>query len=193
MLKHATCALCLLAAMPAEAGPAKHRQHSAHAAPHRPASPAPLDLRSGARQTAEGRSIGGSHPELDALIARHAAAQGIPAALVHRIIIRESRYNPRARNRAFWGLMQIRHDTARSMGYRGPASGLLDANTNLTYAVPYLANAYMVAGGNQSRAVSLYAGGYYYEAKRKHLLGRLRTANQPVVRVAQPNTVAQQD
>src|SRR5690606_10030498 len=109
------------------------------------------------------------------------------------IIIRESRYNPRARNRAFWGLMQIRHDTARSMGYRGPASGLLDANTNLTYAVPYLANAYMVAGGNANRAVSLYAGGYYYEAKRKHLLGRLRTAHQPVVQVAQPGTVAQQD
>src|SRR5919205_3226657 len=71
--------------------------------------------------------------------------------------------------------MQIRYDTARAMGYGGPASGLLDANTNLTYAVPYLANAYRVAGGNPDRAVSLYAGGYYYEAKRKGLLSQLRT------------------
>jgi soluble lytic murein transglycosylase-like protein len=71
--------------------------------------------------------------------------------------------------------MQIRHATARGMGYRGTASGLLDANTNLAYAVPYLANAYKVAGGNHNRAVALYAGGYYYEAKRKGLLQVLRT------------------
>ena len=67
------------------------------------------------------------------------------------------------------------------MGYTGPASGLLDANTNLAYAVPYLANAYKVAGGNQDRAVSLYSGGYYYAAKRKGLLRELRTGpSEPV-------------
>jgi soluble lytic murein transglycosylase-like protein len=91
----------------------------------------------------------------------------VPEALVHRVIQRESSYNPRASSQGNFGLMQIRYDTARGMGYRGPASGLLDANTNLTYAVPYLANAYRVAGGSHDRAVSLYAGGYYYVAKRK--------------------------
>lgn len=113
---------------------------------------------------------------IDTLVAQHARAHGIPEALVHRVIRRESGYNPQARNRSFWGLMQIRYDTARGMGYTGPASGLLDANTNLTYAVPYLANAYRVAGGNPDRAVALYAGGYYYVAKRKGMLGQLRTA-----------------
>ncbi|PVE24049.1 lytic transglycosylase [Microvirga sp. KLBC 81] len=112
----------------------------------------------------------------DALVAQHAKAHGIPETLVHRVIKRESGYNARAKNRIYWGLMQIRHDTARGMGYTGPASGLLDANTNLTYAVPYLANAYRVAGGNHDRAVALYAGGYYYEAKRKGMLRQLRTA-----------------
>jgi len=101
---------------------------------------------------------------------------GVPEALVHRVIQRESGYNPRAANRGHLGLMQIRHDTARGMGYRGPASGLLDADTNLAYGVPYLANAYLVAGGNPARAISLYSRGYYYEAKRKGLLGALRTA-----------------
>jgi soluble lytic murein transglycosylase-like protein len=101
--------------------------------------------------------------------------------LVHRVIRRESGYNPRASSRGNLGLMQIRYATARGMGYAGPASGLLDANTNLTYAVPYLANAYRVAGGNPDRAVSLYAGGYYYEAKRKGMLRALRTgASDPV-------------
>jgi hypothetical protein len=91
------------------------------------------------------------------------------------VIKRESSYNPRASSRGNFGLMQIRHDTARGMGYRGSASGLLDAGTNLTYAVPYLANAYKVAGGNHDRAVAFYSRGYYYEAKRRGLLGQLRT------------------
>ena len=118
---------------------------------------------------------------IDALVAQHARAHGIPEALVHRIIRRESGYNPQASNRGNFGLMQIRYATARGMGYTGPASGLLDANTNLTYAVPYLANAYKVAGGNSDRTVSLYSGGYYYEAKRRGLLRELRTgASRPV-------------
>lgn len=113
---------------------------------------------------------------IDALVAQHAKIHGVPEALVHRVIRRESGYNARATNRSFYGLMQIRHDTARGMGYRGSVSGLLDANTNLTYAVPYLANAYKVAGGNYDRAVALYASGYYYVAKRKGMLGQLRSA-----------------
>ena len=127
---------------------------------------------------------------IDALVAQHAKAHGVPEALVHRVIQRESSYNPRASSQGNFGLMQIRHDTARGMGYRGPASGLLDANTNLTYAVPYLANAYRVAGGSHDRAVSLYAGGYYYVAKRKGLLRELRTAaSGPMsVKVAAPSS-----
>jgi len=53
------------------------------------------------------------------------------------------------------------------MGYRGDAAGLLDADTNMTYAVKYLAGAYRVAGGNPDRAVHYYASGYYYAAKRR--------------------------
>jgi soluble lytic murein transglycosylase-like protein len=101
----------------------------------------------------------------DALVARHAAANGVPASLVHRVIIRESRYNPRAVSRGNYGIMQIRLGTARAMGYTGSAAGLLDADTNMTYAVKYLAGAYRAAGGNPDRAVAYYARGYYGEAK----------------------------
>ena len=110
---------------------------------------------------------------LDQKIAHYARRYDVPVALVHRIVQRESRYNPGARNGPYWGLMQIRHDTARGMGYSGPASGLLDADTNMTYAVAYLANAHRLSGGNANRAVQLYAGGYYYEAKRKGMLGQM--------------------
>jgi soluble lytic murein transglycosylase-like protein len=56
------------------------------------------------------------------------------------------------------------------MGYRGPASGLLDAETNLKYAVRYLRGAYLVANGNFDQAVGFYARGYYYDAKRRGML-----------------------
>jgi soluble lytic murein transglycosylase-like protein len=98
---------------------------------------------------------------LDAAIARHAAANGIPVSLVHRVVKRESGYNPRARNGSNLGLMQIKYATARGVGYTGSASGLMDAETNLTYATRYLAGAYRAAGGNESRAVALYASGYH--------------------------------
>src|SRR3954468_17178255 len=111
---------------------------------------------------------------LEALITKHAKANGVPVSLIHRVVRRESNYNPRASHRVNLGLMQIRHGTARSMGYTGSAAGLLDADTNLSYAVPYLANAYRVAGGNETRAVSLYASGFYYVAKRRGLLGSLK-------------------
>ena len=55
-------------------------------------------------------------------------------------------------------------DQARDRARRrlcGSASGLFDAETNLTYAVRYLAGAYRAAGGNHSRAVAYYASGYH--------------------------------
>jgi hypothetical protein len=106
-------------------------------------------------------------PSYDALIAKHAAANGVPESLIRRVIIRESRFRPGIVSHGNYGLMQIKPATARSMGYRGSPSGLLDADTNMTYAVKYLAGAYKVAGGNHDRAVSNYARGYYYAAKRQ--------------------------
>jgi soluble lytic murein transglycosylase-like protein len=104
---------------------------------------------------------------LDAMIASHAAANGVPLDLARRVVARESGGNVRAVSKGNYGLMQIRHGTARAMGYTGSAAGLLDPQTNLTYAMKYLAGAYRAAGGNPDRAVSLYARGYYYEAKRQ--------------------------
>lgn len=108
----------------------------------------------------------------EAMVASHAAANGVPAELVHRVIVRESRYNPRAVSKGNYGMMQIKLATARGVGYTGSAQGLLDPDTNLTYAVKYLAGAYRAAGGNHNRAVAYYAGGYYYAAKRQGLLPR---------------------
>lgn len=111
-----------------------------------------------------------SRGNLDALIAAHAAANGVPEALVRRVIVRESGYNAGLVGRGgATGLMQIKLATARGMGYSGSAAGLLDPDTNMRYAVKYLAGAYRAAGGNHDRAVGLYARGYYNEAKRQRV------------------------
>lgn len=115
----------------------------------------------------------GASPEIDGNIngningmaASAASSAGIPASLVARVIKRESGGNPRAVSKGNYGLMQIRLGTARAMGYSGSAEGLLDPHTNMTYAVKYLAGAYRAAGGNEDRAVALYARGYYGVAK----------------------------
>jgi soluble lytic murein transglycosylase-like protein len=115
-----------------------------------------------------------SRAKLDALIASHAQANGVPVALVHRVVVRESRYRPGAIGAGgAMGLMQIKVATARGLGYRGTAQGLLDADTNLKYAVRYLAGAYRVARGNHDRAVMHYARGYYYAAKRQGMLNEV--------------------
>lgn len=106
--------------------------------------------------------------DYNAMVATHAQANGVPEALVHRVIVRESKYHPNLIGRGGTiGLMQIKLATARGVGYTGTAEGLRDPDTNLTYAVKYLAGAYRAANGNHNRAVSYYAGGYYYAAKRQ--------------------------
>ena len=107
-----------------------------------------------------------SAQHFDDLISKHAMVYGLPQELVHRVVKRESRYNPLAVNNGNYGIMQIRLGTARAMGYSGDAEGLLDPDTNMTYAVKYLAGAYRAAGCDPDRAMRLYSTGYYAEAKR---------------------------
>ncbi|MBS1303842.1 transglycosylase SLT domain-containing protein [Loktanella sp. SALINAS62] len=106
-------------------------------------------------------------PELRALINEYADTYDIPRSLLHRVIIRESTHNPGARNGPYYGLMQILPATARTMGFRGAPSDLLDAETNLKYAGKYLRGAWLLSGGSEAQAVKWYSQGFYYEAKRQ--------------------------
>lgn len=108
--------------------------------------------------------------EVDRLIVKYAGVYDVPVSLVRRVVDRESNFDPGAYHNGNWGLMQIKAATAATMGYDGPAKGLLDAETNLKYGVKYLRGAYLVAGGNAGRAEGYYRSGYYYRAKRMGLL-----------------------
>lgn len=114
--------------------------------------------------------VEGGSDEVNQLIEKYAQLYDVPVQFVRRVVRRESTFNPAAYNNGHWGLMQIKYATARGMGYRGPPRGLLDAETNLKYAVRYLRGAWMVAQGNPDFADRLYQSGYYYHAKRMGLL-----------------------
>jgi len=95
------------------------------------------------------------------MIALLARANGVPPSLVHRVIVRESGYNERAVSAGNYGIMQIRLTTAHALGYSGTPEGLLDPETNMAYAVRYLAGAYRAAHGDEDRAIGLYSSGYH--------------------------------
>lgn len=122
------------------------------------------------RGPGRGQIPAGASPQMLALVDRYADKHDVPRALVHRVVQRESRYNPEARNGPYIGMMQILPETARTMGYRGAPHGLYNPETNLEYGVKYLRGAWLVSDGNHDRAVKWYASGYYYEAKRRGLL-----------------------
>ncbi len=109
-----------------------------------------------------------SRAQYESMVASHARANNVPEALVHRVIVRESKYHANLVGRGGTiGLMQIKLPTARGLGYTGDAAGLRDPDTNLAWGVKYLAGAYRAANGDHSRAVHYFASGYYYAAKRQ--------------------------
>ena len=126
-----------------------------------------------------------SRAQYESMVATHASANNVPEALVHRVIVRESKYHPHLVGRGGTiGLMQIKLPTARGLGYTGDAAGLRDPNTNLAWGTKYLAGAYRAANGDHSRAVRYYASGYYYAAKRQRQDRPLQIA--PVLASAAP-------
>ena len=112
----------------------------------------------------------GETPQMRALVQRSAREHGIPEALLHRVIQRESDYRADARNGPYWGLMQILPQTAATMGFQGPPERLLDPEVNLRYAGRYLRGAWLVSDGDMDEAVRWYASGYYYEARNRCML-----------------------
>lgn len=104
---------------------------------------------------------GGARGSVRDIIARHAAANGVPFKLADAVVRIESRYNPRVSNGGAVGLMQIKPATARGVGFAGSASALYHAETNVTYGMRYLAQAYRMSGGDVCATVMRYQSGHY--------------------------------
>ena len=110
--------------------------------------------------------------ELAALIAAKAHKHRVPIALAHAVVTVESNYNPKAvGGGATLGLMQIKHPTARMMGFRGTAQDLFDPATNLEWGMRYLAGARKRAKGDLCGTVLRYQAGHYATAMTAHAAG----------------------
>ncbi|MGB7288234.1 MAG: transglycosylase SLT domain-containing protein [Salaquimonas sp.] len=95
------------------------------------------------------------------LIAKYAAANGIPLKLAHAVVRVESAYRANARGGAGEiGLMQLKLATARGMGYRGSAKGLYDPATNIKYGMMYLGKAHKLSGGSTCGTILKYNAGH---------------------------------
>lgn len=95
------------------------------------------------------------------LVDRHAAAAGVPASFARAVVRIESNYNPRATGRAGEvGLMQIKYQTARGLGYTGTRAQLYDPDTNLRWGMKYLAQAWKLGGNTHCGAVLRYQAGH---------------------------------
>ncbi|MBN9057658.1 MAG: transglycosylase SLT domain-containing protein, partial [Rhizobiales bacterium] len=91
----------------------------------------------------------------------HAAANNVPLSLAHAVITVESNYKPNMTGSVGEiGLMQVRLQTARGMGYKGSAKALYDPATNIRYGMMYLGQARKLAGGDLCGTILKYNGGH---------------------------------
>lgn len=112
-------------------------------------------------QYAAAPNSAGSGARYHALIAKYAAANGVPLKLAHAVVRVESNYRASARGRAGEiGLMQLKLSTARGMGYRGSAKGLYDPAVNIQYGMKYLGKAHKLAGGSTCGTILKYNAGH---------------------------------
>ncbi len=85
-----------------------------------------------------------------ALIDKHASVHGIPAAFARAIVRVESNFQPRVTGRAGEvGLMQIKFETARGIGYTGTREALYDP-----------AMSWKLGGSTPCGAIMKYQGGH---------------------------------
>ena len=164
-------ALSLCSALPAMAEPdaVAALARSAEPAHVATATPAPVDAPAVApRSLPANRDVGkaltaapGAQDRYHALIAHHAAANGVPVRLADAVVRIESRYNPSVSHGGALGLMQIKPQTARGVGFSGAASALFQPETNLRYGMKYLAQAYRLSGGDTCQTVMRYQSGHY--------------------------------
>ena len=112
-----------------------------------------------------------SNKKLDALIAKHARANGVPVKLARAVVKIESGGRVNARGAAGEiGLMQLMPRTARGIGYKGKMKALYNPDTNLAYGMKYLGEAYRRGGKTPCGAVLKYNAGHY--AKRWNPVSR---------------------
>ena len=115
--------------------------------------------------------------DISSLVTTYAEKHGVPVALAHAVVQVESNYKPHLTGKgATLGLMQIKHATARGMGYKGTAKELYEPATNLRWGMKYLGEAKKLAGGSECGMLSRYNGGHGTKRMIKSYCGKVQLA-----------------
>lgn len=121
----------------------------------------PIKTSSIGRKAGNSAKAAGGQAPYNAIVAKYAAAYGVPTSLAHAVIRIESNYRPNARGSAGEiGLMQIKPATARMMGYTGSAKGLFNPETNIKFGMKYLSMAHQLGGGATCSTILKYNAGH---------------------------------
>ena len=116
----------------------------------------------GLRREALKAPAGAEVDAIRALIAKHAAENGVPFKLADAVVRIESTYKPHSvSNAGALGLMQIKPATARGVGFGGKAHDLYGAETNIRFGMKFLAQVYRKSGGDLCGTVMRYKSGAY--------------------------------
>jgi soluble lytic murein transglycosylase-like protein len=101
------------------------------------------------------------------MVRSEAIRQGVPVSLAMAVAKAESNFRCSAVGRGGErGVMQIKPQTARGIGYKGSASGLNNCRVGIKYGMIYLRMAYRLAKGNIYKTALLYNGGLGSKRKR---------------------------
>ncbi|MGY2049107.1 transglycosylase SLT domain-containing protein [Methylobacterium sp. JK268] len=147
---------------------------------------APAALRPTDAPTADTREAAGNASYREVLT-REALRRGLPPAVADAVAYVESGYDPGARGAVGeLGLMQVRPSTAAMLGHVGPATDLLDPETNIRFGVAYLARAWKLAGGDLCRALMKYRAGHGEERMTPRSAGYCERARQRLASTGAP-------
>ncbi|TXR47758.1 lytic transglycosylase domain-containing protein [Phyllobacterium endophyticum] len=95
------------------------------------------------------------------IISSYASSYGVPVALANAVVRVESNYRPDMTGSAGEiGLMQIKLETARGLGYTGSRQALYHPETNIRWGMKYLAGAHKLGNGTTCGTILRYNAGH---------------------------------
>ena len=95
------------------------------------------------------------------IISSYASSYGVPVALANAVVRVESNYRPDMTGSAGEiGLMQIKLETARGLGYTGSRQALYNPETNIRWGMKYLAGAHKLGNGTTCGTILRYNAGH---------------------------------
>jgi len=118
-------------------------------------------------QTVSAGSSNYSNEPLVQLTADKAHQHNVPSSLAIAVVTLESNWDAKALSRGNYGLGQIKCGTARSVGFDGKCSALLQPDVNLEYSMKYMRMALDEAHDDQCTALTLYNQGLGKTLRKK--------------------------